>query len=97
MNTQHNSLINELIQSASNDVLDNENELLSSLNKSAELKSFSHQNESKINYDQVEMLLIDLRKYIANTVNNWNTRMTEFFKKTKFDDVCVIFTKKAKI
>ena len=42
---------------------------------------------SKINYDAVEMLLIDLKKYIAASVLNWNTKMSEFFKKTTFDDV----------
>ena len=90
MNTQHNALINELILSAANDELDSDNELSTSSNRnSKELRTCT--NESKINYDQVEMLLIDLRKYIANTVNNWNTRMAEFFKKTKFDDVCFVF------
>ena len=90
MNTQHNALINELILSAANDELDSDNELSTSSNRnSKELRTST--NESKINYDQVEMLLIDLRKYIANTVNNWNTRMAEFFKKTKFDDVYISF------
>lgn len=40
-----------------------------------------------VNYDLVDMLLIDLRKYIAHNVAMWNTRMSEFFKKSKFDDV----------
>jgi hypothetical protein len=43
-----------------------------------------------INYDKIEILLIDLKKYIANSVNSWNTKMSEFFKKNKYDDVGVI-------
>ena len=44
-------------------------------------------NESaKINYDLIEMFLIELRKFIATSTFNWNTKMAEFFKKSKFDD-----------
>ena len=43
----------------------------------------------QVNYDLTEMLLIDLRKYIASSVVHWNTKMTEFFKKSKTDDVIV--------
>lgn len=42
---------------------------------------------TNVNYDLIDMLLIDLRKYIANSVAVWNSRMSELFKKTKFDDV----------
>lgn len=46
----------------------------------------SNHDDSNVNYDQIDMLLIDLRKYIAMSVHNWNTKMSEFFKKSKFDD-----------
>ena len=39
-----------------------------------------------VNYELVEMHLIELRKFIAVSTFNWNTKMSEFFKKTKFDD-----------
>ncbi len=39
-----------------------------------------------VNYELVEMHLIDLRKFIAINTANWNTKMTEFFKKTKHAD-----------
>jgi hypothetical protein len=42
---------------------------------------------SKVDYSLIEMLLIDLRKYIASSVHLWNMRMSEFFKKSKFEDV----------
>lgn len=46
------------------------------------------ENEPKrIDYDLIDMLMIDLRKYLAGSVLQWNTRMNEFFKKTKLDDV----------
>ena len=47
------------------------------------LQNSSHAN---INYDNIEMLLIDLKKYIVSCVFHWNTKMSEFFKKTKFSD-----------
>lgn len=64
------------------------NDLIDSLNHSdiAELSE-----KQKVNYDLIEMLLIDLRKYISNSAFNWNTKMTEFFKKSKFEDVCLHF------
>jgi hypothetical protein len=43
--------------------------------------------QKNINYDLIDMLLIDMRKYIAFTVHSWNVKMNDFFKKTKFDDV----------
>lgn len=36
-----------------------------------------------VNYELIDMLLIDLKKFIANNVSVWNTRMSEFFKKPK--------------
>lgn len=47
--------------------------------------------KSLVNYERVDMLLIDLRKYIAHSVYVWNTRMSEFFKKSKTEDVSLFF------
>jgi hypothetical protein len=55
-------------------------------NKDQAVNSMSS-SSSKINYDEIDMLLIDLRKYLANYVLSWNTKMSEFFKKSKFDEV----------
>jgi hypothetical protein len=50
--------------------------------------TLSTQNSVEANFYKIDMLLIDLRKYIANSAVNWNTRISEFFKKSsKFDDV----------
>ncbi len=46
--------------------------------------------QKNINYDLIDMFLIDLRKYIAASVQNWNAKMNDFFKKTKFDDVSLL-------
>lgn len=48
-------------------------------------------SQSKVDYFLIEMFLIDLRKYIAASVQLWNMRMSEFFKKSKFDDVSWLF------
>ena len=64
-------------------------ELSSSPNSIATFSSTQCQHVN-INYDKIEILLIDLKKYIANSVNSWNTKMSEFFKKNKYDDVGVI-------
>lgn len=45
-----------------------------------------NQNHANINYDKIEMLLIDLKKYIVNCVFHWNTKMSDFFKKNKYTD-----------
>lgn len=39
-----------------------------------------------VNYELIELHLIELRKYIATSICHWNTKMTEFFKKNKFDE-----------
>jgi len=49
----------------------------------------SSEHLQQVNYDLTEMLLIDLKKYLASSVVHWNTKMTEFFKKSKTDDVTV--------
>ena len=49
--------------------------------------NLNEQQQQQINYDLIETLLIDLRKFIAMNIFNWNTKMTEFFKKSKTDDV----------
>ena len=41
----------------------------------------------QLNCDKIEILLIDLKKYIAGSAISWNTKISEFFKKSKFDDV----------
>lgn len=52
-------------------------------------------NSTEANFYKIDMLLIDLRKYIANSAVNWNTRISEFFKKSsKFDDVIQFFSYK---
>ena len=43
------------------------------------------QQRRNVNYDLIDMLLIDLRKYLASNVLHWNTKMNEFFK-NKFDE-----------
>ena len=48
--------------------------------------TFSSNQNHNINYDKIEMLLIDLKKYIVNSINSWNTKMSEFFKKNKYND-----------
>lgn len=55
-------------------------------NKDSTISAMSS-SDSKINYDEIDMLLIELRKYLAHYVLNWNTKMSEFFKKSKFDEV----------
>ena len=46
------------------------------------------QQQQELDFDKIEMLLIDLRKYIATSTIYWNTRVSNFFKKSKFfDDV----------
>lgn len=60
----------------------------SSLSKLNEIKINDSTSGEQVNYDLIEMLLIDLRKFIANSVSNWNNKMTDFFKKsTKSDEV----------
>ena len=39
-----------------------------------------------VNYELIELHLIELRKFIATSISHWNTKMTEFFKKNKFDE-----------
>jgi hypothetical protein len=73
------------------DVKLDSSELASSPNLIDTLNS-SQNHQSSINYDKIEILLIDLKKYIANSAHNWNTKMSEFFKKNKYDDVGVIST-----
>jgi hypothetical protein len=41
---------------------------------------------SSIDYDTIDLLMIDLKKYIANSVHNWNTKMSDFYKKSKHDE-----------
>jgi len=52
--------------------------------------SNSSSSLSSVNYELIDMLLIDLRKYIASSVVVWNTKMSEFFKKPKFEEVIKI-------
>jgi hypothetical protein len=44
------------------------------------------QNEV-IDYNQIELLIIDLKRYIGYNVNYWNSKMNDFLKKSKYDDV----------
>lgn len=43
-------------------------------------------NKGPVNYELVEMHLIELRKFIATSTAGWNTKMAELFKKTKSAD-----------
>ena len=54
---------------------------------SASSPSHPKPHAPQMNCDKLELLLIDLRKYIANSVIYWKTKISEFFKKSKFDDV----------
>jgi hypothetical protein len=66
------------------------NSLSSNLNNNETNLSTSgliEKQRQNIDYDLIDMQLIDLRKYIANNVFYWNTKMSEFFKKSKHDDV----------
>jgi hypothetical protein len=71
-----------------NDSLNNEQDIV---NPSLNIDDSINSNE-KINYDLIESLLIDLRKFIAMNVFNWNTKMTEFFKKSKSEDVIITYS-----
>ena len=71
-----------------NDSLNHEQNLV---NPSLNIDDSINSNE-KINYDLIESLLIDLRKFIAMNVFNWNTKMTEFFKKSKSEDVIIPYS-----
>jgi len=53
---------------------------------SSRLLDTSGSNGGTVNYELVEMHLIELRKFIASSIVQWNTKMAEFFKKTKFDE-----------
>jgi hypothetical protein len=65
------------------------NDSLNNLNESNDsVSSEQIKKESKpINYFLIEMLFIDLKKYIANSVYYWNNKMNDFFKKSTKDDV----------
>ena len=71
-----------------NDSLNHEQNLV---NPSLNIDDSINSNE-KINYDLIESLLIDLRKFIAMNVFNWNTKMTELFKKSKSEDVIIPYS-----
>ena len=44
------------------------------------LMDTSGSNGGAVNYELVEMHLIELRKFIATSIMQWNTKMSEFFK-----------------
>lgn len=46
----------------------------------------NNNNKGPVNYELVEMHLIELRKFIATSTAGWNAKMAEFFKKTKYAD-----------
>lgn len=49
------------------------------------VSDLSRNESGPVNYELVEMHLIELRKFIATSTFNWNTKMSEFFKK-KFEE-----------
>lgn len=67
----------------------NEDEQASSIsNSNLDQKLAKKGPTNQINYDEVDLLIIDIKKYIANYVNSWNNRIAEFFnKKSKHEDV----------
>jgi hypothetical protein len=41
----------------------------------------------ELDFNQIELYIIDLKKHIAQTITSWNNKMVDFFKKTKHEDV----------
>ena len=46
------------------------------------------QNEL-IDYNQIDLLLIDLKRFIGYNVNYWNNKMNDFLKKSKYENVLI--------
>ena len=44
-------------------------------------------SESIIDYNQIELLIIELKRFIGYSVNYWNTKMTDFLKKPRHENV----------
>jgi hypothetical protein len=43
--------------------------------------------ESIIDYYQIELLIIELKRFIGHSVNYWNAKMSDFLKKPRNDTV----------
>ena len=51
-------------------------------------ESFGGQNNHElVDYHQIELLIIDLKRFIGYNVNLWNSRMSDFLKKSKYENV----------
>ena len=79
--------INLLLTNSSSSLSQNNDLTLSNGEAIISTNDLSVKQKQNIDYDLIDMLLTDLRKFIANSVFYWNTKMSEFFKKSKHDDV----------
>jgi hypothetical protein len=45
----------------------------------------------ELDFNQIELYIIDLKKHIAQIITSWNNKLVDFFKKPKHDDVNLRF------
>lgn len=72
---------------SSSQQVDNDNDNDEMLNINSKIQENGAHKSETIDYNQIELLLIDLKKYIGLTVNYWNNKMSDFLKKSKYEDV----------